>query len=242
MKREQRLIEVYRMMHERKNANVIYNEFSARGIPVSRTDIRRDVDLIKETKKLIKKGYTTEKILKELRKKGYRFGDKPLRKIINLKKPVVKPIRKKAKIVIVRSFLTRAFHEDDYTEHDLTNLDDVPIEDIYNRIREYNFKVETRYDEILVDVDREEVEGVRKARYDERRLTFGKLKYIFHTIFEKTERENYRFNRLKYDEILDIVNVMLRMFRDEEVMYRSKNFSVLGKIREIIIEKEVEGI
>ena len=241
MKREQRLLEVYRMMHERKNQNVIYNEFRASGIPVTRSDIKRDVNLIKETKNLIKKGYTTEKIFEELRKRGFRFGDKPLRKIINLRRQPVKPVKEKAKVVIVRSFLTRAFHEDDYTEHEVEDIN-IPIEDIYNRIREYEFKVETRYDEILVDVDREEVEGVRKARYDERRLTFGKLKYIFHTIFEKTERENYRFNRLKYDEILDIVNVMLRMFRDEDVMYRSKNFSVLGKIRELIIEKEVEGI
>ena len=239
--RHQRLLEVYKLMHERKNANVIYNEFTTRGISVSRVDVERDVELIKEIKKLVKKGYTNTDILKELRRKGYSFGDKPAREIINLrKKQVKKEEEKKLNIVVVNEFLTRPFYEDEFIEQEVVNEDEKKIEDIRNRIKEYEFWVETRYDEIIVDVEVISVGSKRKAEKHEKRLTTGKFKCIFDTIFEKTEEGKFRFPRLKYDEIVDIVNTMWRMFRRSDVLYREKIFAWISEIREIITEKEVK--
>ena len=142
------------------------------------------------------------------------------------------PKKYRKRIVIINKFLTRYFYQDDFVEEDIIDID-IPIKGIYDRIEEYDFEEHTRYDEIVVDLD------IVEDKKDERRLTFDKLKCIFNAIFEKNEDGKFKFIRLRYDEIVDIVNMMWRIFRQENIEYRKRNFSTLGNIRKILLKKGV---
>ena len=188
----------------------------------------------------IKQGLSANKILEQLKKHEVgmqrKAGLAEIRKRKGKrKKPHAEkhiPRKHRKKIVIINKFLTRYFYQDDFVEEEVIDVD-IPVKNIYVRIEEYNFEEHTRYDEIVVDLDIEE------DRKNERRLTFGKLKCIFNTIFEKNEDGKFKFTRLRYDEIVDIVNMMWRMFRQENVKYRKRNFSTLGNIRNMLLKKGI---
>ena len=64
--RRQRLLEINKMMLERKNRYVIYNELRAQGVSVSRADVNRDVEMINEISKMIRKDYSSNRIFNRL--------------------------------------------------------------------------------------------------------------------------------------------------------------------------------
>ena len=191
----------------------------------------------------IKQGLSANEILKQLkkrevgiqRKRGLEIirKRKGKRKKAHAEKHTPKKYKKEKRMVVIHNFLTRPFYEDEYEEEEVSEID-ITISDIYNRIEEYEFKEHSRYDEILVNLD-----VVEWDKKDKRRLTFGKLKYIFHVVFEKDNKGNFKFIRLNYVEIIEIVNMIWRLFRREDIEYRTKNFTTIGNIRKILMKKKV---
>ena len=187
----------------------------------------------------LRKGWSANRILREFKDKEVGAHRNKWLKIIKERKEEYErkyPAEKiREEMVIFNELLTKKFYEDDYTKEEVFETD-VEIKKIYELIEEYEFMEHTRYDSVVLDV--EKVGKDRKL--EKKRLTFGKLKCIFHIIFEKDEEGRFVFQRLKYDEIMDIVNTLWRFFRQKTVVKRKKNYDIMKNIRELMLKKEVE--
>lgn len=186
----------------------------------------------------LRKGWSANRILMEFKDRSVGAYRNKWLKIIKERKQEYDELYPSIEIleemVILNKLLTRKFYEDEYTEEEVVEID-VKVSDIYRRIEEYVFEEHSKYDEVILDVEK-----VRKDRkLEKKRLTFGKLKCIFHIIFEKDEKGVFEFQRLRYQEIMDIVNMLWRLFRQKTVIKRVKNFNTISKIREIMLKKEV---
>ena len=185
----------------------------------------------------LRKGWSANRILREFNDREVGAYRNKWLKIIKERKQeydeLYPSVEIKKDMVILNKLLTMKFYEDEYTEEEVVEID-VKVNDIYRRIEEYEFMEHSRYDRVILDAE--------KVRYDRKlerkRLTFGKLKCIFHIIFEKDKEGNFVFQRLRYQEIIDIVNMLWRYFRQKTVVKRKKNFDTIKKIREIMIKKE----
>ena len=225
--REQRLLEVYKLMHEGKNRHVIYNVLSARGYSVSRAEIERDVELIKKTKELVDKGYTENEIFEELRRKGYKFGDRYLRKIIKLRKQTVKKEREEEKKFLCARVVT-IYHPYKDRRRKIRLYDSKKSEkEIIKMIEEYEFIRCTEYDKI-------EMETWLCGWKNKYRITLKRLYSVIVIILEEAIC-------LKLTDFMEFVNDLIVQFEQENVEPMKSHLSFLRKVLKAL-EKREKGV
>ena len=228
--REQQLLEIYKLMHEGKNRNVIYSELTARGYSVSRAAVERDVELIKETKKLVEKGYSENRIFEELRRKGYKFGDRYLRKIIKLRKQAVKEEKKVEKEEEKKYLCARVvtiYHPYKDRTRRIRLFDSEKSEkEIIKMIEEYEFIRCTEYDKI-------DMETWLCGWKDKNRITLKRLYSVIVIVLEDTIC-------LRLTDFMEFVNNLIVQF--EQVEPLKSHLGFLRKVYKALERREKEVV
>ena len=231
MTREEKLLEINKLMKNRKNRHMIYNEFIARGISISRAEVESEVEFIKEIKEYIEKGYKNTEILKELRKKGYKFRDSTAIKIINDRRRVVKHDVKKKKFLCIKYIEISHCGDDEYVRYILRRDIEMTHSEVYKLIEDYEFMYHSYYDDIVYEMYLSD-----KKEDEQYRLCINRLKSMYDTIFTECQC-------LRLDQIMDITDDIALEFmkygKRGEIIYWEECLSFLRKVKEILIEKEI---
>ena len=222
-KRELRL-EINKLMKTGKNRHIIYNEFDRQGISVSRPDVYREVDMIKEIAELLRKGYSGRQIIRKLRDKGYNFDDKDIYEIINTRK---KPVKKKErKYVCLKEVKVRDLYEEEYDR-----ILEIPIrvkkkkKEVIDVIKKYKFSDVTEYERIKI----EPWHCKSKNKYI---LTYSRLLSMYYIIFT-------RLRIIEWKNILNVTDYLLG-FYTTATHGNKKAIDFLREVYDLIEEKEKE--
>ena len=227
MTREERLLEILRMLKEGKSNYKIRRELKKQGVSVSRDVITHEVKMINRINELVEQRYSANKIEKQLRNENFRIRRRTLQKIIRQIRPAVKREKKKRRFLCVKYIEIKHCGSDTYIQYILEKLDK-PVAEIYEIIEDYEFMHHSVYDDVVVDF------YISDKKEDEKyRLCNKRLKSMYWTIFRNCVC-------LRLDQITDITDELVFEFkRNTELIYRERCYLILKKIMGILSEKEI---